>query len=765
MRFVLTWALAALALTYAIASPAQSWDPFTVEEIEVRGAERISVGTVLNYLPVRTAETFGPTDAPRAIRALYDTGLFQDVELARDDGTLVVRIEERPAIAEINLEGDFTMDEERLRQSLSEIGLDRGRTFNRSLLDRVERELKRQLFSRGKYGMEFVTEVRDLERNRVAIDITIREGKTARIRQVKLIGNETYDDATLKDLMESGIPSRLALFSSADEYSRAKLEGDLEAIRSHYLDRGFAEFSIASSQVSITPDKKDIYITIAVDEGQRYRIGDIELDGSFPVDREALRERVRVASGDVFSREALTESRTAIADRLAQEGYSFAQINVVPEIDANDRTVDVRFFVEPGQRVYVRRITFSGHRATDDNVYRREMRQLEGARYSPDLIDRSRVRLQRLPQVQNVRSEINRVAGTEDQVDINYDISERRTGSLSLSAGISSTEGLVFSGSVRQQNLLGTGRDLMFRIDTSESNRQFEVSYTNPYHTPWGVSRTLRVRYRESDPDDILDTADYYSDTASVGVDYGIPLSEYSRLNAGLSLEGTRITTTSSTPQEITDFIDRHSAEYRFLEGSLAWSHDTRNRTIFAETGALNRISLDTTLPSSDLEFYKLNYRFEGYQPITNRVIASLSGGVGYGTGYGENEDLPFFRHYYAGGIRSVRGYKGSSLGPRYSDSGDAAGGDFRTVGTLELTFPPPMTPDSGQTRLSLFYDFGNVFADVDDFESQELRSSVGISFNWRSPIGPLSFSLAQAIDPEPGDETEKFQFTIGTLF
>lgn len=761
----LTRALTALALICAVSTPALAWDAFTVDEIEVRGNERISVGTVLNYLPVRTGETFGPSDAPRAIRALYDTGLFEDVELARDNGTLVVRVDERPAIAEINIEGDFTMDEEQLRQSLSEIGLDRGRTFNRSLLERVERELKRQLFSRGKYGMQFETEVRDLERNRVAVDITIREGKTARIRQVKIIGNETFDDATLKDLMQSGIPSSLALFSSADEYSRAKLEGDIESIRSHYLNRGFAEFSIASSQVSITPDKKDIYITIVVDEGERYRFGDIALEGEFPVDREILREQIRAASGDVFSRRALTESRTAIADRLAQEGYSFARINVAPEVNADEGTVDVRFFVEPGQRVYVRRITFSGHRSTDDHVYRRELRQLEGARFSPDLIDRSRVRLQRLPQVQDVRSETNRVAGTEDQVDINYDISERRTGSLSLSAGISSTEGLVFSGSVRQQNLLGTGRDLMFRIDTSESNRQFEVSYTNPYHTEWGVSRTLRLRYRESDPDDILDTADYYSDTASVGVEYGIPVSEYSRLNGGISFEGTRITTTDSTPDEIRDFLERHGAEYGFLEGSLSWSHDTRNRTIFAERGALNRISLDATLPGSDLEFYKLNYRFEGYQPVTDRVIASLSGDVGYGDGYGNSDDLPFFRHYYAGGIRSVRGYKGASLGPRYGDSDDAAGGDFRTVGTFELTFPPPMAPDSGQTRLSLFYDFGNVYSDANQFESRQLRSSVGISFNWRSPIGPLSFSLAEPIDPEPRDETETFQFTIGTLF
>lgn len=774
MRSLLPWALLALALTCVVSTPARAWDAFTVEEIDVRGAERISVGTVLNYLPVRTGENFSPADAQRALRALYDTGLFQDVELARSDNTLVVRVAERPAIAEINLEGDFSMDEERLRQSLSDIGLDRGRTFNRSLLERVEGELRRQLFSRGKYGMEFETEVRELERNRVAIDITIREGKTARIRQIKIVGNETFSDATLKDLMESGIPSSLSFFSSADEYSRAKLEGDLESIRSHYLDRGFAQFSISSSQVTITPDKKDIYITIAVDEGERYSIGEIELSGDFPIDRAELRERIQVESGDEFSRKALTESRTAMADRLAQSGYAFAQINVVPRIDDENRTVDVRFFVEPGQRIYVRRITFSGYESTEDHVYRREMRQVEGARYSPDLVDRSRVRLQRLPQVQEVRPETRRVSGSDNLVDVDYSITERPTGSLSVSAGFSSTEGIVLAGSVQQKNLLGTGRDLTLRINTSESNTEFTARYTDPYYTDWGVSRSLNFSYRETNPDDILDTADYYSDSLSTGISYGVPVSEYIRLNGGLSVAGTRIRTTDSTPVAIENFIDEKGHEFAFLETDLSWNRDTRNRTIFAESGTVNEVSLNAALPGSDLEFYKLGYRFEGYLPLTETLVASATGDVDYGGGYGDTEDLPFFRHYYAGGIRSVRGYQGASLGPRYCDNedrvsvdceGDAAGGDFRTVGTLELSFPPPMATESGQTRLSLFYDFGNVFADADDFEAGELRSSVGISFNWRSPIGPLSFSLAEPIDPEPNDETETFQFTIGTLF
>lgn len=757
-------ALAALGLMLVLTSPARAWEAFVVEDIEIVGAERISVGTVLNYLPVRTDERFGPEDAPRAIRALYDTGLFEDVELARKADTLVVRIRERPAISEINLEGNFSMDEQQLLSSLSEIGLARGRTFNRSLLDQVEQELRRQTFARGKYGMELSTDVRDLERNRVAIDITLREGKTANIRQINIIGNEAFDDKTLKDLMESGIPSPLALFSSADEYSRAKLEGDLEAIRSHYLDRGYIQFAVTSSQVTITPDKKDIYITLNLDEGERYRIRDVELAGEFPIPREALEERLRISEGELFSRKAISDSRSAIADRLAVAGYAFANIEVVPEVDEENRRVDVRFIVDPGKRTYVRRITFSGHTSTEDQVYRREMRQVEGGRYSPQHVDRSKVRLQRLPQVQDVRVETERVPGADDQVDIDYSITERATGSLSLGAGFSSSQGVVFNASVRQKNLFGTGRDLSFSVDNTETNRRFIVRYTNPYYTDWGVSRSLRFSYQETDPRDVFSTADFFQDSGSAGIEYGIPISEYDTIDFGIGVEGTRIRTTNSTPQEVLDFLEVNGDEFGFLEGSVAYARDTRNRRIFAERGSLNRISADVALPGSDLEFYKLGYRFENYMPLTDTLVGSLSANIGYGDGYGDTDALPFFRRYYAGGIRSVRGYETGSLGPEYPD-GDAKGGDLRTTGSLELVFPPPFTDEGSQARLSVFYDFGNVYATRDDFELSELRSAAGVSFNWRSPIGPLSFSFAEAIDPEPGDETERFQFTIGTLF
>ena len=349
-------------------------------------------------------------------------------------------------------------------------------------------------------------------------------------------------------------------------------------------------------------------------------------------------------------------------------------------------------------------------------------------------------------------------------MDINYALTERPTGSLSLGAGYSTSQGVVFNVSVRQQNLFGTGRDLTFSVDNTETSRRFIVRYTNPYYTDWGVSRSLRFSYRETDPRDVFSTADYFQDSGSIGVEYGVPISEYETVDFGIGVEGSRIRTTESTPQEVLDFLDANGTEFGTLEGTLAYARDTRNRTIFAERGALNRVSADVALPGSDLEFYKLGYRLESYTPLTETVIGSLTANIGYGAGYGEDDALPFFRRYYAGGIRSVRGYAAGSLGPKYPD-GDATGGDLRTTGSLELVFPPPYTEVSGQTRLSVFYDFGNVYASADDFEFRELRSAVGVSFNWRSPIGPLSFSFAEAIDPEPEDETERFQFTIGTLF
>lgn len=765
MRFLLSCnRLAALVLLLVVVTPAHAWERFVVEDIRIEGADRVATGTVLNYLPVREGEEFAPRDAGRAIRTLYDTELFDDVELAREGDVLVVRVQERPAIGELNISGSFEMDEEQLREMLSGIGLERGRIYNQALLDQVEQELRQMLLGRGKYAMEFDTEVRELDENRVAIDLTLNEGRTARIRQVNIIGNEAFSASRLKGLMDSGVRGRLAFLSSRDEYSRTRLEGDLEEIRSWYLDRGYLEFAITSSQVTLTPDKRDIYITLNLEEGEQFNIRDVTVGGDIPVDREGLEDYVEVESGQLFSRADIVESQEGMSDWLAASGYAFANINVETDVDEDSREVDVHFFVEPGRRAYVRRVNFRGHNDTRDEVYRREMRQIEGSRYSPQQVDRSRVRIQRLPQVAQVSVDTDRVS--EDEVDVNFDIREQQTGSLSFGAGYSSSQGVIFNIGLEQRNVLGTGRDLNLQLDNSESSNQAEVRYRNPYYTEHGVSRTLRARYRETDPRRVSALANFFTDSALLGVDYGIPLSEFNTLSLGFAGEGTRVRTTDRTPEAIEDEVDEFGDEYGVFELNVGFRRDTRNRTIFPTRGQSNRISLEAAAPGSDAEYYRSRFNHESYFPLTDRLTASIAGEVAYGSGYGEREDMPFFKRYFAGGIRSVRGYEQSSLGETFGDRPDRAkGGDLRTTGSLELIFPPPFVEEPGGTRLSVFYDFGNVFPSSDDFEASELRTSAGASFNWRSPVGPLSFSYAVPLNDQPGDRTESFQFTIGTMF
>lgn len=763
MRLSNPRALLALALLLSAPLSANAFEAFVVDDIVVDGANRLEIGTVLNYLPVRVGERFSEEDAQRAIRALYGTGLFRDVSLARDGDRLVVQVEERPAITEINLDGDFSIDEEQLLQSLEQIGLARGRIFDRSVFAQIGQVIRNEMYSRGKYGMQLETEVRDLDRNRVAVDITLREGKTARIHDINIIGNETFSDAELKELMESGVPGPLSLWGSADEYSRAKLEGDLETIRSHYLDRGFANFNIASSQVTITPDRKQIYVSINIEEGQRFRFGSVDITGDLPVSREELIGLVEIEEGSVFSRKEVIASRSVLADRLAQEGYAFANINVIPNIDEETRTVDMEFSIAPGNKVYVRRISFTGHVSTEDVVYRRELRQFEGGQYSPAAVDRSKIRIQRLSQVQQVQVSTTRVPGTEDQVDIEYEVIERPTGSFSVGAGLSSSQGVVFNLGFEQKNLLGTGRDLQLNVDTSDDNRRLIVRYTNPYYTEWGVSRTLRVEYEEADPDD-FDTRNFFFDRTAVGFRYGIPISELTRIGLGVGLNEQKFVTTTGTPQEIDDFLTENGTDFSWASVDGRISYDTRNRSIFADQGVLHSVYTNLAVPGADLEFYKIGYDFEWYSEFVEPVVFAPRFDVDWGDGYGDQEGLPFFERFFAGGIRSIRGYESGGVGPRFSD-GDPAGGDLRTLGSLELVFPPPFDSESPNTRLSVFYDFGTVFADADQFDVGDFRTSIGVSFNWRSPIGPLSFSYAEPLDPQEGDETQRFQFTIGTLF
>jgi outer membrane protein insertion porin family len=738
---------------------------FTIAEIVVEGNERIDLGTVLTYLPVRTRDRFDPAaDGPRVVRDLFATGLFDDVVLKRrGQNTLVVELVERPAIGSIDIDGNDKIPTEELERTLRQSDIAPGRVFNRAILESIERELRRVYFSAGNYGSRIDIEVEPLERNRVAVDIDINEGAIARIEHINIVGNEAFDEETLLSLLQSR-DNPWNPFSSADEYSQVKLAADIETLRSFYQDRGYIRFDIESTQVSISEELSDIYIVINVREGEPYTVKEIDISGDIDIALEELEALVDVQPDSVFARKDIVRSNGRIADRLGEDGYAFAEVDVIPDIDDETRTVSLDFRVRPGNRVYVRRITFNGQYKTRDEVLRREMRQLEGSRFSPELVERSRIRLQRLAFMQSVSIATPRVPGSDDQVDLEVTVQEGPSGSFSAGIGYGS-EGTV-SGNLAfsQENLFGTGESMQFSFDTSSVTRQLSLRLRDPYFTDDGISRTVSGFIRETDTSRTESQSRFLSSTRGADISFGVPLSEFSTFRIGLGYERTEIGSTEGTPDDILGFLDDNGDTYDVFDLNLGFTYDTRNRTVFATSGAVNQFSLEAVIPGSDLTYYKLGYRFEYFQPITERYTFSTTLRVDSGAGFGDFERLPFFKRYFAGGVRTLRGYETGSLGPRDSNE-NSSGGDFRTLGTVELIFPPPFVEEPGATRFSLFTDFGNVFNDVDDFDSDELRGSYGVAFVWLSPVGPLTFSLAEPYNNDDEDETQRFQFTIGSIF
>jgi outer membrane protein insertion porin family len=738
---------------------------FIVSAIKVRGIDRIEKGTVLSYVPVRAGERFEPArDTGRVIRTLYDTGLFDDISLSRAGKELVVTVAERPSIVEVDISGNKVLPDDKMDETLRSVGLAPGRIFRRSVLDNLETEVRQVYFSRGQYGTRVTSKVEELDNNRVNVKIDVEEGAVAKISHVSIVGNNAFDDETLLDLLNSGVPG-LNPFSSRDEYSRAKLAADTEKLRAWYLDRGYLRFDIVSTQVTISPDKQDINITINVDEGKQYSVGDVSFSGdTSDLSNEELNSLLAFSSGETYSRKLLTRSTSAIMERLGDEGYAFAAVNVAPGVNESDGTVDLDLIVEPGKRVYVRRITFSGQGQTHDEVLRREMRQMEGSRFSPQALSRSQTRLQRLPYIERVSITTPRVPGSDDLVDIAVDVSEGPSGSFGAGAGYG-TDGFVFNINLTQENLFGTGERLAIAFDNSTSQDNFSISYTDPYYTNDGISRNVRAFIRNTDTSELNSTADYIIDSYGAKVRYGVPISEFSSFSFGFGYEHVEAIETNETSREVTEFINDNGSEYDLFDVSLGFTHDTRNRTVFATSGARNSLNLELTTPNSDLSYLKLGYNFEYFYALSDRYTFSLSTRINYGEGEDGLDELPFFRRFFAGGIQSVRGFRTNSLGPEEEGTGDAVGGDFRTLGTLELIFPPPFVEEAGATRFSVFTDFGNVFRDVSEFDADELRGSYGLAFVWLAPVGPLTFSIANTFNTTTSDSEQNFQFTIGSIF
>jgi outer membrane protein insertion porin family len=756
---------AAVALLLFLGLATSQARAFVVEDIRVEGLQRISAGTIFNYMPVKTGDEVNAGNTAQIIRTLFKTGFFQDVRLERDGDVLVVFVRERPAIAEIDIVGNKDLDNDQLLAGLKDIGLAEGRVFKRALLDRVEQELNRQYFSRGKYGVKIVSTVTPLERNRVSVKIDISEGLTARIKRINLIGNHSFDDDELLDDFELGIPAWYAIFSSKDKYSKQALSGDLETLRSFYLDRGFIDFKVTSTQVTITPDKKDIYITIGVDEGEVFTLRDIKLAGDLELPQEELFPLIHLRRGEVFSRKKLSASADRLNSKYSDAGYAFANVNSIPDIDRENRTVGITFFVDPGKRVYVRYVNFSGNESTRDEVLRREMRQMESAWFSGEKTKLSRSRLQRLGYFSDVSVETPAVPGSTDLVDVNINVTEAASGSLSAGIGYSQTQGMILNASITQDNFLGSGKRVSAGFDTSDATKKLSIAYTNPYYTVDGVSRGIEMSYRKTDFSE-LNISSFSTDVGRLGVNYGIPVTEYDRFRFGIAYEDTTFFLGNDPSQEIIDFEAENGDHFQDIEIFASWIRDTRDKAIFPTRGGKQTLSLEANTPGSDLQYYRLIYRNTRYYPLTSNLTLMLNGELGYGDGYGEDETLPFFRNFYAGGIGTVRGFEENTLGPKDSQD-DALGANAKIAGQIELLFPAFGEDFKDTVRAGLFLDAGNVFdlEGGESFEWDQIRVSTGLMLSWFSPVGALSFSLGYPIVEEEGDSPEKFQFRIGGSF
>ena len=757
-----------VAALFAVSMPAAAFDPFVISDIRVEGIQRTEAGTVFNYLPVRVGDRLTESGASASIKALYATGFFRDVRIEADGSVMVVVVDERPAIAQVNFEGVKEFDKDALKAGLKEVGLAESRIFDRALLDRAEQELKRQYLSRGLYSARIKASTTPLERNRVAVNFEVVEGEVAKIRQIGLVGNKDFDQESLLELFQLTTPGWLTWYTKNDQYSKQKLSADLERLRSFYLDQGYLDFSIDATQVSISADKRDVYITVNVSEGQKYTISGVRLTGDLIIDEKDYRELVTIRPGETFSRRKLTETNKAITDRLGNEGYAFANVNASPEVDRDKREVAFTIFVDPGRRVYVRRIDVSGNTRTRDEVVRREMRQMESAWYDASKINRSRTRVERLGFFDEVNVETPPVPGATDQVDVNFSVKERPTGNLMFGAGFSSSEKIIINASISQQNLFGSGNSASLNINTSRVNKTLSLSFTNPYFTIDGVSFGWDIYQRNVDPTS-LTVARYETDSIGGGVRFGYPIAEDDKINFGLAVDRTKITTFDDSPDRYKRFCEDFDCEsVTSLIGTIGWSRDGRDSFLYPTKGTYQRVLFETALPPGTLRYGKLIYEHQRWFPIGSDYSLMLNGEIGWAKGW-DNKSLPFYKSFYAGGIGSVRGFEQSSLGPQFVDSNtgdrESLGGDRRIIGNAEFYFPVPGSGREKSFRISAFVDAGQVYGEGEPLKLSELRYSSGLAFSWSSPIGPLKFSLGWPLNKKPEDRTQRFQFQLGSIF
>lgn len=765
---------------------------FKIADIRINGLQRVSAASVFGALPLNVGEQVDDQQLVESTRALFKTGFFQDIQLGRDGDVLVITVVERPSIASIDIEGNKAISTDDLMKGLKQSGLAEGEVFQRATLEGVRNELLRQYVAQGRYSAAVDAEVVAQPRNRVGLKIKIDEGEVAAIKHINVVGNSVFDQAELDDQFTLKTSNWLSFFKNDDKYAREKLSGDLERLRSYYMDRGYINMEIVSTQVSISPDKKQVFITVNISEGAKFTVRDIKLRGDLKVPEEQISALLLVQKGQVFSRKLMTTTSDLITRRLGNEGYTFANVNAVPTPSKDGNTVDIEFVVDPGKRAYANRINFRGNTKTEDQVLRREMRQMEGGWASTYLIDQSKTRLERLGYFKEVSVETPAVAGVDDQVDVNYSVEEQSSGSITASVGFAQSAGLILGGSITQNNFLGTGNSASLGLTRSEYQSKYNIGFTDPYFTKDGVSLGYNAFYNKTDYNDYYDDGvSYYSiNSYGAGATLGYPINETSRISFGLTAQHDSIEPGTYSADEIYDFIDREGKEFTNFKANLGWSESTLNKGILATRGYSQNLNLMVTVPGSDLSFYKIDYTGQTFLPVSASTSLRFHTKLGYGNGYGSTDGLPFYENYTAGGEGTVRGFESGTLGPRntpatgtYSSAGqayysdrdtEALGGNIMITGGVEYLFPMPFIKDNKSLRTSLFWDVGSVYSDkcylstttgCDGVDLSQMASSVGVGVTWYSPMGPLSVNLALPIRKPDDAETQVFQFSMGQTF
>ncbi len=740
---------------------ASAFESFEVKDIKLEGLQRISVGTVFNYLPIKPGDKIDKSEIRNAIRVLFKTGFFKDIHIEREDDVLVVFVAERPAINKVTIEGYDAISKDQFDEAFKQIGLVKGRVYNRSILVGLQQELQRQYYSLGKYNIKIDVQQTQLERNRVDITVKISEGESAEIYSVNVIGNKKFND---EELIKHLSLAESSFFGSRNSYQKQQLAADLEKLKSFYLDSGFLNFNIDSTQVSLGPEKESVYITINIKEGERFTVRNVKLAGDLILPEKELIDLISVKEGDVFSRRKVIDSTKRLSDRLAENGYAFANVNMIPDVDKDSRTMAVTFFVDSGRRVYVRRVNIAGNLKTQDKVIRRELRQLEGDWLSTKHVARSKTRLDRLGFFGDVNVQTVRVPGATDQVNLNYNVTEKPTGSLQAGLGYSDTQGAVVNLSITQDNFMGTGQRVGINIDNSSVTKQYRFSFTNPYYTEGGISRSVSLSYRKVDAA-AANISNYSTDSYGASLSYGVPLSEFTNYRWGIKYDSTEITPGTAVASNIDDFVTVNGRINDTFQLFGSWAYDSRNRRIFATDGSLTSIGAEIAVPGGDLEYYKVDFRHLSYIPIGSKVTLAANLNLGYGAAFEDISGYPPYKNYFAGGSSSVRGYDANSIGPKDSITNNPLGGTVKIVGNMDLILPNPFAEKGGSTRVSLFLDAGSVFTDASAIDSSDFRYTAGLAFIWITPVGAMRFNFANALNEEEGDSTRSFQFSLGSPF